>query len=58
MKEENQMQSNGSGPESTKEAPASRRRNVVAGLLLVLAVLLILGLGFYLAAFAVIKDGF
>jgi hypothetical protein len=58
MKEESQLESNTSTPEIMEESPAVRRRNVVAGILLALAVLLILGFGFYLASVAIIKDGF
>ena len=41
-----------------EKVPALRRRNIVNGVLLVLAVLLILGFCFYLAAIAISKDGF
>jgi hypothetical protein len=58
MKEDSQMQSNGSSLEGGKEVPVSRRRNIVTGVILALGVLLVLALGYYLAVIAISKDGF
>jgi hypothetical protein len=58
MEEENRMEPNRPGRDDSIEGRIERRRNIVNGLLLALAVLLILGFGIYLAAIAIIKDGF